>query len=91
MNITSLEQEIIILKAVKELIDSMVNYEIISLVGDDPDSNIMFKSSTHQKFFNIILVDFLSRSDRKAPIKQTSYLGALKNIAEKPNFNWTTL
>ena len=87
MKISSVEQEVIILKAVKELIDSMVNYEMMSLVGDDPDSNIVFNSSTHQRFFNIILVDFLSRTDRKAPIKQTSYLGALKDIFERPSFN----
>lgn len=87
MKISSVEQEVIILKAVKELIDSMVNYEMMSLVGEDPDSNIVFNSSTHQRFFNIILVDFLSRTDRKAPIKQTSYLGALKDIFERPSFN----
>jgi hypothetical protein len=85
--ISNIEQEIIILKAVKELIDSMVNYEMMSLVGNDPDSNILFNSSTHQRFFNIVLVDFLSRTDRKAPIKQTSYLGAMKDISEGPSFN----
>ena len=65
MAMENIEQEIIILKAVKELIDSMVNFELMSLVGDDPDSNILFKSSIHQKLFNIILVDFLSRTDKR--------------------------
>lgn len=85
--ISNIEHEVIILKAVKELIDSIVNYEMMSLVGGDPNSSILFNSSTHQKFFNIVLVDFLSLTDRKAPIKQTSYLNALKEISEGPSFN----
>jgi hypothetical protein len=58
MKISNIEQEVIILKAVKELIDSMVNYEMMSLLGADPNSTILFKSSTHQKIFNIVLVVF---------------------------------
>ena len=83
----NIEQEIIILKAVKELIDSMVNFEMMLISGDDPDSNISFKSMTHQMFFNIILVDFLSCTDSKGPIKQTSYLGGLRAISDAPCFN----
>lgn len=85
--ISNIEQEVIILNAVKKLIDSIVNYEMMSLVGNDPESCILFNSSTHQRFFNIVLVDFLSCTDRKAPIKQTSYLGALKYVSEVPSFN----
>lgn len=83
----NIEQEVIILKAVKELIDSLINFEVISLVGEDPDSNIGFRSMTHQKFFNIILVDFLSCTDKKGPIKQTSYLDALCFISDNPSFD----
>ncbi len=82
-----IEQEVIILKAAKELIDSMVNFELMSLDGNDPDSNITFKSYTHQRFFNIIFVDFLSCTDKKAPIEQTSYLGGLSKIIGNPYFN----
>ena len=39
---SGIEQEVIILKAAKELIDSMVNFELMSLLGNDPDSNIVF-------------------------------------------------
>jgi len=65
MAMNNIEQEVIILKAVKELIDSMVNFELMSLEGNDPNSNIIFKSMTHQMFFNIILVDFLSCTDKR--------------------------
>jgi len=36
---------------------------------------------------NIILVDFLSRTDKKAPVKQSSYLGALRAISAHPSFD----
>jgi len=84
---SGIEQEVIILKAVIELINSMVNFEILSVEGIDPDSNIVFKSSTHQRFFNIILVDFLSCTDPNGPIKQTSYLGGLREIVNNPCFD----
>jgi hypothetical protein len=87
MELSIIEEEIIFLKAINEIIDSMVNFEILSLNGSDPDSSIMFESSTHMSFFNVILVDFLSRTDRGAPVKQTSYLDALKSISESPCFN----
>lgn len=87
MNLSTIEQEIIVLKAVEEIIDSIVNYEMMSLLGNDPDSEIRFNSSTHQRFFNIVLVDFLSPIDIKDLIKQTSYLDAMKDISERPNFN----
>ena len=81
------EKEIIFLKAVQELIDEMVNYEVLDLIGEDPHSKIRFKSSTHQRFFNIILVDFLSRSDKIVIGEHLSYLGAIKKICENPHFN----
>jgi len=87
MEANIIEEEVIILKAVTELIDSMVNYEMMSLEGKDPDSNIFFHSRTHQRFFNILLVDFLSRTDKNGPIKPTSYLGGLRAVASKPSFD----
>ena len=86
MKFNNTEQEIIILKAIKELIDSMVNYEMLDLLGQNPDASIGFKSTTHQKFFNIILLDFLSCSDKKVLGEQLSYLGALQSICHSPNF-----
>lgn len=87
MALSEIEEEVILLKAIKELIDSMVNFEVLNLYGNDPDTNILFNSTTHQKFFNIILVDFLSQTDEKGFTKQVSYLGALRKISESPSFN----
>ncbi len=87
VQLSDIEQEVIVLRAIKELIDSMVNFEMLSLGGRRPVSEISIESMTHQRFFNIVLVDFLSRTDKKVPIKQTSYLGALKAICQNPSFN----
>ena len=81
------EAEVVLLKAVKELIDSIVNFEVLQLTGQDPDSQILFHSSTHQRFFNIVLVDFLSATDKRAPVRRTTYLGGLRSIAEHPSFD----
>ena len=65
MKLNNIEREVIFLRAIKELIDEMVNWEVVELVGKDPHSNISFNSITHKRFFNILLVDFLSCSDKK--------------------------
>lgn len=87
MKFTNTEKEAIFLKAINELIDSMVNYEVLDLLGNSPHCNISFKSMTHQKYFNIILLDFLSCSDKKVLSEQQSYLGAIRAICKSPNFN----
>jgi len=86
MKLSQIEEEVILLKAVWELIDSMVNFEMLTIEGRDPDSNITFRTMTHQKFFNIVLVDFLSCTDKQ--FKQTPYLRALKEISLKPQFDF---
>jgi hypothetical protein len=87
MKFNNTEKEVIFLKAIKELIDEMVNHEVLKLLGNDPDSEIRFNSMTHKKYFNIILLDFLSCSDKKVLGEQLSYLGALKSICRSPSFN----
>jgi hypothetical protein len=77
MGLSNIEEEVVFLKAPKEIIDSMVNFEVLTLHGNDPDSSILFKTSIHQRFFNIVLVDFLSLTDKKAPVKRSTYLEAL--------------
>jgi hypothetical protein len=87
MKFTNIEKEVIFLKAITWLIESMVNFEIIDLLGNDPHSEIRFKSMTHQKYFNIILLDFLSCSDKKVLGEQQSYLRTIRAICQSPNFN----
>lgn len=81
------EEEIIFLRAITDLIDSMVNFSIFQVVGESPDANILFHTSTHQKLFNILLVDLLSASDKRLVRRQVSYLDALRGICNQPSFD----
>jgi hypothetical protein len=83
-NLSDEEKEILILKGVWESIDSMLNYEIVSLHHNDPESEINFNSITHKKFFNIILVDFLS--SKIFGIDKTC-MQALQIICQNPQYN----
>lgn len=87
MKFNNTEKEVIFLKATKGLIDDMVNYEVVKLLGNNPHSEVHFNSMTHRKYFNIILLDFLSCSDKKVLGEQLSYLRALQSICKFPNFN----
>jgi len=87
MKFNAIEKEIIYLLAIKGLIDEMVNYEMILLLGESPSSEIRFKTMTHQKFFNILLVDFLSRSDTRIIGETQPYLQALTSVCANPHFN----
>src|SRR5882724_9958327 len=88
MGLSGVEEEVVILKAINEIVDSIVNFEVLTLAGTDPDSVIRFQSRTHQRFFNIVLVDFLSCTDPRAPLSQTSYLSALRAICGHPSFDF---
>ncbi len=87
MKFENIEKEIIYLKAIKQLIDEMVNFEVIKLLGEDPHSEIRFNSMVHQKYLNIMLVDFLSCSDTKILGEQQPYLRALTSICNTSHFN----
>lgn len=87
MLLNNIEKEVIFLKSIKDFVDEMVNSEIMILLGDELNSEIRFNSITHQKFFNIILLDFLSCSDKNILGEKLSYLWALEKICENPNFN----
>ena len=58
---TDLEREVIVLKAVTDLIDDMVNYEIFEPIRSMRDMNLNFRSMTHKRLFNVLLVDLLSK------------------------------
>jgi hypothetical protein len=58
--LSPIEEEVVFLKAITDLIDNMVNFEVLSVVGISPDTNILFHTGIHQRFFNILLVDRLS-------------------------------
>jgi len=81
------ELEVIYLKAVIDFLDSMLTSTLFKLIGTDPDSEISFHQSTHQKYFYIILIDFLSKSRKKVTGKDVTCIEFLKSVQESPNFN----
>ena len=58
---TQTEQEIIVLRAVWDMIDGMVNYKNFGREHETVEAQVMFNTGIHQRLFNIDLVDFLSR------------------------------
>jgi hypothetical protein len=88
MGLNQVEQEIIFLKAVNEIIDSIVNFEVLAPIRNDAHSEIRFASMIHQRFFNIVLVDFLSCTDKRAPVSTNSFLGALTAVCGSPSFEF---
>jgi hypothetical protein len=83
LNLTSLEKEVITLKATMDMINDMVNWETMSFTFRDPDSSVIFHTRTHKAFFNILLVDLLSIPSEFFNDKK-NYIERLKDICENP-------
>lgn len=84
---TEQEYEVICLKAAIDSIDSILNHKVLELRGNDPDAEIYFHTETHQKYFYIIVLDFLSKTEQILTGENVSCLELIKNIKESPNFN----
>ena len=65
----------------------MVNFEVLAIAGEDPHTETRFPSSTHQKYFNIVLVDLLSCIDDNIAPPGGSYIDGLKAICAAPQFD----
>lgn len=87
VKLTNVEKEIIFLKAITEIIESMVNLEMFDLSDDDSHFEVHFKSITHQQHFNGLLLNFLWRPDNKVLGEKRTYLELTEAICESPNFN----
>src|SRR5262245_10060727 len=87
MEINELETEVIYLNAVNESFDSMVNFEILQRSEGKGGSQAIFRTAVHQRLFNIILVDFLSKPGREFAGKRNSCLDAVDDVCENPMSN----
>ena len=85
--LNKIEKEITILKAVQELIDSIVNHDFLEFLGDVDATEIRFSTTTHGTLFNILLVDLLSKIDKRGVVEPDTYLKALRKITSQPNFD----
>ena len=82
---TPVEFEVIGLKALTNCLDSMMNHEVLSVRGSDPNTEIMFKSLIHQRLFTALVVDFLAQPDKKMFGLDGSYLEVLQRICSTPH------
>lgn len=92
------EQEVVILSAVIQLINEMVNFDMFIKRDSFENSNVAFQTSAHARLFNIWLCDFLSspvpmrktmpfdltRAPNEGPNSMRSYLFYLKEICKNP-------
>lgn len=62
---TPVEKEAIILNAVWEMIDGMVNYAMFVKYDEITNTNLLFQTSAHMRLFNILLGDFLSLPQKR--------------------------
>ena len=82
------EFEVVYLKAVIDSLDSMLSSELLELRGSDPDSEVYFHQKTHQKYFYILLIDFISKRGDDALIgEKLTCLELINKIHRNPNFN----
>lgn len=78
------EKEVFALKASLWAINEMVNNALMTINYNDPDSSIMFQTSLDQRYFNIILLDFLNA--KIFGIEKTC-VEALDVILSEPRFS----
>lgn len=66
MTYAGVEQEAVLLKAVWDMIDDMVNLEVFQYPVTSRPTNLVFKSGSHKRIFAILLADFLAQPRRAA-------------------------
>ena len=81
------DNEVILLCSVYDHIDNMVNFSLLDIYGNDPHSGVRFKDFNYEKLFFILLVDFLSKTDRRGPIRSTTFLNGLSEICNQPQYS----
>jgi hypothetical protein len=84
--LNDIEHEVVFPRAVFDVVNSMVNYVMMQISGSGTNCQVVFTSHEHRLLFNILLVDFLSPTDVKAPVGLLSYLDALTRIVANPQF-----
>jgi len=81
-NLSSKEEEIIILKNTLDIIHNAVNYSMLDFFGTPP-REVRAKTSEHLKLFLILLVDFLSGTSSILSKNQKSYCEHLSDICQQ--------
>jgi hypothetical protein len=97
-NLSKLEQEVVVLKAVWDLISDLVNYQIFEKEHSISDTHLMFRTGPTQRLFNIHLADLLSKpqsgvfglpkpNDNSPQKSDHTFLFYLINISLRPQLS----
>jgi len=87
MEFTTIEREVIGLWIATGALDSMVNHIILNLVGSENPKEIRFETEVHQQLFNILLLDFLEKVDKKLTGVEGSCVELLEEVCHVASFN----
>lgn len=82
-----INNEVILLRAVYDHIDDMVNFSLMDIRSSNNASMVMFKDMNQRRLFFILLADFISKTDNRGPIKKTSFLSGISAICDNPQFS----
>lgn len=81
------EMEVVVLLAIIDTLNNILNHEVVEIRKSGEYSEVHFKSAIQQKFFNVILTDFLSKLKNKSISNEMTFLELLQNICTQPQFN----
>ena len=85
---TKEDNEIVELWFACESLDSLVNHVLLSLSSNAAEGvQVSFKTATHQRLFNILLIDFLCEKGGLRKEGQRSCLEALEGACQTASFN----
>lgn len=84
---SKIEYEVVVLHSLHEFINSMVNHSILKVVGSGQDCNVIFQDQSAMQLFSIHFVDFLSKTDSKAPCQERTFIEAAFHICSNPCFD----
>ena len=79
-----IELEVLGLKALTDCLDSIINHAVLDVRGAGPNTEIVFPTDIHQKYFTSLVIDFLAKPDKKMFGLDGSYLEVLRSICDSP-------
>lgn len=87
MGRTQIEKEIVGLWIACGSLDSLVNHELLTIYGEGETTEVHFETATHQRLFNILLLDFLENVDETLMETQGSCLEILVGACRSASFD----
>lgn len=85
--LSPVEREAVLLASIVEIASDLVNRGLFAVHPYGDGSQIQFNTSSDQRIFAILLVDFLSGTDGRGPVPKVTFLGALDEITQNPQFD----